>query len=312
MMLSQLVETLNLLESSNYQAGYNSVHNILNDIIFSVANTPLQFEQVNQRLLQIRLSVESSFHQLNQELEQHKAEIRRQIKEQETQYYENSYNLWRNEIQYDSTHYILNRRLPIDSDSNLKLLSKLRQFGDWRVPGLIIRPGLETYIEHMVPLDPLYIVDHNQDLIDPSYLKFTEQYQRRLRLYYVNNQEADDVLCQLPNQQFGFIFCYNYFNYLPMSVVDNYIKSFALKLRPGGTAMFTFNDCDYANGVKLCEKNFMCYTPGSAIERLAERYGLEIQERYLGQDSVAWMLLTKPGSVNSLRGGQTLAKIVAH
>ena len=40
--------------------------------------------------------------------------------------------------------------------------------------------------------------------------------------------------------------------------------------------------------------------------------GFEILDRHRGQGNLAWLEIKKPGEIESLRGGQTLAKIVAH
>ena len=74
---------------------------------------------------------------------------------------------------------------------------------------------------------------------------------------------------------------------------------------------FTFNDCDRAGGVELVERHFMCYTPGSMIVALCESLGFEIQQRYQIDASNTWLELQRPGELTSLRGGQSLAKIVA-
>jgi len=39
--------------------------------------------------------------------------------------------------------------------------------------------------------------------------------------------------------------------------------------------------------------------------------GFELREAYDGQGDVSWLEFKKPGDLASLRGGQTLAKVVA-
>ncbi len=75
--------------------------------------------------------------------------------------------------------------------------------------------------------------------------------------------------------------------------------------------MFTYNDCDQGHGAALAEQNFMCYTPGRIIKSHVEGMGFEIMFEHHGQGDVTWLELKKPGEIQSIRGGQALAKIVA-
>jgi hypothetical protein len=212
---------------------------------------------------------------------------------------------------HETNLYILNRRLAIDDESNILLRSHLRNLGDWRVPGMILRPGRENFIEDMVPLDPLYLVDHHEELFEPSVANFTPEYQRRLRQYVISDRNHQAYFTKLPQGQFGLIFAYNFFNFKPIEIIRQYITELFGLMRPGGTLIMTYNNCDRAHGVALTEQNFMCYTPGSEILKTAELTGFDVTYQHTGLGDLAWMELQRPGKISSLRGGQTLAKIVA-
>jgi hypothetical protein len=55
----------------------------------------------------------------------------------------------------------------------------------------------------------------------------------------------------------------------------------------------------------------MCYTPGRVICQAAESAGFDIVYQHTGLGDLTWLELQRPGQISSLRGGQTLAKIVA-
>ena len=74
--------------------------------------------------------------------------------------------------------------------------------------------------------------------------------------------------------------------------------------------MFTYNDCDRAHGVELFENRFMCYTPGYRIKDYAETVGFDVAYHYVGPGDLAGLEVRKPGTITSLRGGQTLAQII--
>jgi hypothetical protein len=66
-----------------------------------------------------------------------------------------------------------------------------------------------------------------------------------------------------------------------------------------------------ASGVDKAERAWMLYTPMRLIERRADELGFELTAAYDGKGDVSWLELRKPGDITSLRGGQTLAKVLA-
>jgi SAM-dependent methyltransferase len=312
MKLSELVGYLNLLESNELAPDYHAAIRRFQEIAHVVNHHTVQIEHYGSAFVDKINSVAAEFQHVQTTLDNLKDNVRRQIAELEPAQYQASQRLYEEEMCYETTEYILNRRLNIDVDSRLLLTGRLLQYTDWRLPGLIIRPGREKFIEDLVPLDPLYVVDQHQELLDPAVQAFTPEYQRRLRPYVINDYEHADALWQLPVDQFGLIFAYNYFNYKPMKVVRQYLDSMFTRLRPGGVAIFTYNDCDWAHGAALAERSFMCYTPGREIQAHCDQLGFEILSVNRGQGDIAWMEIRRSGEIESIRGGQSLAKIVAN
>ena len=72
----------------------------------------------------------------------------------------------------------------------------------------------------------------------------------------------------------------------------------------------TFNDCDRAHCVALTERNYCCYTPGKRVKAIAKRIGYKQQFTWNDTQNLTWLELRKPGELESLKGGQTLAKIL--
>jgi SAM-dependent methyltransferase len=311
MKLSEIVAYLNLLESLQVHEEAREATRKLAAVLHVVVNHAVQVNTCSQDLEQDFDAVKTALDSFDATLTQIKQRLTQMLHEQEPAYLTESFRLFDQEMRHDSVAYTLSRRLAIDTESNIVLRFRLKNLTDWRWPGMIIGPGTETFIEDLVPLDPLYVVDQHADLMLPSVQKFTVEYQRRLRQYVVHDHVPQPILNELPNGQFGLIFAYNYFNYKPMNVVRQYLDSMWTRLRPGGVAIFTFNDCDWAHGVALAEKSFMCYTPGREIQAYCNQIGFEILSVNRGQGDVAWMEIRRPGEIESIRGGQTLAKIVA-
>jgi len=311
MKLQDVVAYINLLDSLSADAECKEAVRLLDSILHVVVNHPLQLNMFSKTLEQDFNNIANGVNAFSFTLDQLKQHLHKEVESQEPEYFRESKRMFDHEMPFETNEYILNRRLGIDPDSNILLRSHLRNLGDWRLPGLILRPGRETFIEDMVPLDPLYLVDQHEELLQPSVESFTPEYQRRLRQYVVNDRQAGPILDKLPQNQFGLVFAYNYFNFRPMEVIRRYVTELFDVMRPGGTLIMTYNNCDKAQGIGLVDRGFMCYTPKRHIVQHAEDIGFEFTFNHDGLGDLSWLEFVKPGEIESIRGGQTLAKIVA-
>ena len=312
MKLQQLLDYLNLLNSKEHEPDYDIVMRKFWSMAAMVSNHAVQFNSLSMDFKDSVVGVQRAFEQVDRTVESIKDHIVRMIAELEPEYYERSETTYRSGMNNEPNESIMSRELHLDHDSDILLRSHLRNLTDWRLPGMIIRPGTSGFIKDLVALDPLYLVDHNQGLLQPSMSSCTPEYQRRLRLYSINDYVDENPLWQLPTNQFGLIFAWNYFNHKPLSVIHRYLVDMFAKLRPGGVAIFSYNDCDQGHGVALAERNFMCYTPGRVIKSHATDLGFEILFEHHGEGDAAWLEIKKPGEIQSIRGGQALARVVAH
>jgi len=311
MKLSDIVAQLNLLDSLDVARECTIAMGTLGHITHVVTEQSGPQQTFRNNIIKTYSELSSYIAKFSAQVELLKQELRSEIVQNEQTYLSDSLHAYQEGMKYDDVDLILKRRMGIDSDDDLKLRTHLRNLSDWRIPGMIIRPGLETYIEDMVPMDPLYVVDHDRELMQPAISKFTPEYQRRLREYVINDWADGPILNKLPDNQFGAIFAYHYFNHKPIPVIYRFLDEFYKKLRPGGGVIMTYNNCDLANGVERSERVWMLYTPRRLIEQHAINLGFELTEAYDGKGEVSWLEFRKPGDLNSLRGGQTLAKIVA-
>ena len=190
---------------------------------------------------------------------------------------------------------------------------RLGPYLNWQYPALNIHPMREPWINDMVANDPLYLVDESPYLIAPSIEHFNDLYKSRLRIYYIeeNFDYTKPMLEKLPDNQFGFCLVYNYLNYRPFEIIKKYLSELYTKMRPGGVVALTFNDCDRYQAIQYVEQGISCYTPGSLVKGWAKYVGFE-QIFEFQQDAATncWLELRKPGKLTSVRGGQTLAKIL--
>lgn len=311
MKLSEIVDYLNVLDSLHVPDKCNEALAQLAGVLHTVKHQRPDLNPYESELDADFNSLRTGVEQFGNTVEQLRDNLKQRIAIFEPEMLGQSSRLFYDEMLFETNEYILNRRLRLDDQSLLKLQGRIKILTDWRLPGMLLRPGLETFVEQMVPMDPLYLVDTHQDLLNPSIQKFTAEYQRRLRPYVINDRQSGEIMNKLPNNQFGFVLAFNFFNFRPLELVQRYLTELHAKLRPGGTLIMTYNNCDRAHGVGLAERNWMLYTPKRLILEHTAGLGFELVTSHDGQGDVSWLELRRSGDIDSLRGGQTLAKIIA-
>jgi hypothetical protein len=310
MKLSEIIAYKNLLDASTPLEGTPMAYERLNPILTVVKNSNVQIPNLTNKLDNDYRYVLKTVGDFENTIEDIKYEIQNIIDQSSKVYYTESFQRYSQSLSQESTEYILQRKLPIYKEVTDQLITRIRDNNNWRHAGMILRPGHEDWINELVGCDPLYLIDQSLDLLQPAILRFNDHYQRRLRTYII--QESQDVAMfdQLPDDQFGFCLIYNFFNYKPIEVIKIYLQELYTKLKPGGIIGLTFNDCDRAEGAVLFERHFMSFTPARALMYMTEQLGYEIMHVFRTDQSCTWMEIKKPGTLTSLRGGQSLAKVL--
>jgi hypothetical protein len=178
----------------------------------------------------------------------------------------------------------------------------------WSFPGLQVSPLSKEWIDIMVANDPLYLVDANLSVLTTNISEYPDVYQRRLRLY--------DSLEKLPTNQFGIILIWDFFNYLLFDLSVEYLKKCLLYLRPGGTLIFSYNNCDIHVMAKLAEENQLYYSSKSRLTKICEELGYEVVR--VGDEALSnsvlvssWFELRKPGTLSTLKRAQAMGSILS-
>ena len=231
--------------------------------------------------------------------------MREEISEEELKFFGDNYKL---EIKHNAVDVIRNLRIMNTPEGVKKeVLDRIKLYTSWKYPALEIGCRDGEYTKHMVAADPLYVVDYYRDFIDSTTQQFPQAYQNRLRPYLV--KEPTDMIDVLPNNQFGFIFCWNFINYASFDTVKEYLKVAKELLRPGGTFMFSYNDGDRPAGAAMAESYFMTYVPKHMLLPLCESLGFIIANQRTRDTSVSWVELQKPGTLETVKAHQVLGKI---
>jgi len=203
-----------------------------------------------------------------------------------------------------------NERNMIDDPAVMKFYNdRISFYTSWQYPGVVIRPLLGEHLNAMLASDPLYILDEDPELLQPTKKLFNKKYQGRLQYKIINESSPAYIRNILPNNQIGFMLINEYLNVRPFDLVKEYLKEIYEVLRPGGVALITFNNGDIPQATKNFEAGMYCYTPATLLLPLVELYGFEIIQHVDTSINVSWIEIRKPGTLTSLRGGQALREI---
>jgi SAM-dependent methyltransferase len=289
--------------------------------------------QNNSELNNLRATILDSFENFETALNWIKQQTYEQIKNEERPYVEDSYQRYEQSRQQSHRYErfkkpnpnispevaeqniqiyvdsIMNNRLPLSPQSQEFIMNRITRSSSWQNTTMILHPGMGPWIHKMGDNDPIYLVDEKYELLSPVLSQFNEVHRRKFRTYTIQEDRDQDIFWQLPDNQFGLVLAWNYFNHKPFEVIRRYLTELYKKMRPGGKLLMTYNDCDRWEGVKAVEAKVALYTPGSLIQDFAKSLGFEQTFVYHDNSPWTWAEFRKPGEWQSCRGGQTVATI---
>jgi SAM-dependent methyltransferase len=255
------------------------------------------------------LRLEESISELGENFEYYKKQLSDIIQEQQQVYIKRSESSYISDELPNARLSAKERTLSMDDDNTTKFFDRIKQLTDWRYPGMIINPQEKQIVDDMASSDPLYLVDMNESTLDGIREKMNDVYRHRVSPYVINRFiPRRKYFGDLPTNQFGLIVVWNTINNLPLSMCDQVLRQLLDLLRPGGTLLFTFNDCENAHNIRNFENNFRQFTPGNMLVPMIENLGYTV--RFRTETIHGWMELKKPGKLSTIRGGQSLGRVI--
>jgi hypothetical protein len=307
MKLSQLVAFRESLDHLEYLAGSNEIRRQLSVCIDTCNLSPAGLGEHQGKLENTFGLIDLNLLDFDSRVQDIKKFVDNKILESSHEYFMKSYQSWE-AIKNEPVDQILHRDLRASDDDIRLLKHRISSYSNWKYPGVFIRPGLSPFFSDIIDLDPLYVVDTDHDLLTPTVSKLTPEYQRRIRRYIIHRDQIPHMP-SLPQGQIGFVFAWNFFNYTPIEVMKEYFQEIWQILRPGGSCLFTFNNCSRSVPVVLAEHSFASYTPDWAVRNILSNIGYEIVNQYNADYHLNWLEIRKPGELTSMRGGQSLAMV---
>jgi len=311
MKLSKLITYKFMIDNLSVKHVYDEIESLLQHVITDLDVQNIDFDNIKTAMKDNKKLSLDTLDTIDQDIQRFKQALDGFVKSIEEPYYAKSQTVYQEGVN-DSADYILDRhnfkKLLYQQETLDFFSGRIRDLGHWKWPAMEIRPAYGDISQYLTACDPLYLVDTDPELFKNVKKMWTPEYQTRLR-YYTVKEDEKRIFHQLPQHQFGLIVAVDFFNFRPLELIERYLKEIHLLLRPGGMAIFTYNNCDYPIGVDNFENSYYCYTPGRHVKAMAEKIGFRIASSFDLENNVSWLELQKAGTKTSLRGGQTLGRI---
>ena len=190
------------------------------------------------------------------------------------------------------------RKLPFSQNETRDLVvAQIGKYTNWKYPGLEIGPGNGEWTEHLVANEPLYLVDTHEHFLTETKTKFNGHFQNKIRSYLTTGTD----LSMLPQNQLGFVFSWNVFNYLTLDLIEQYLESIYKVLRPGGVAMFSYNNAERPLCARYVDTGYMSYAPKSKLLEIVAKYEFEVISLQDLEEYISWIEIRKPGELSSIK-----------
>ena len=323
MTLSKLVALQRYLDAVNTDLPCTTAADSIDGIINDIAGFGHFFAGVESQLVSKRKDIQQAFAETKDVLSGLRNLVENNIALWEMEFLKQSdkrFEQWSRTVHLRQT---IVDEPELDEQQWSRLRSRLAVYNDWRYPGVVIQPGSGQLLRSLVSLDPLYLADYNYELLQPALDLFNEQYQKRCRRCLISHAGEDSFYADLegkkrsqlsdiiPDNQIGVVVAYNFFNNRPFSFLMDYLCVMEKWLRPGGTIIFTFNNCDRPAAVELAEKNSAAFTPGRMVFPWITQRPFDITHTLDIDDATTWVEIRKPGDLTTTRGGQAMTKLIA-
>jgi hypothetical protein len=316
MELKDLITYNNLIENIDTAGIEDGIHKSLTQFNNDLNIQDINFDKLKESMFEKQQNILENLSGLQNDLNKFKLEMKQYIST-----FEQPYHIMSEEI-YKKSQLNVHIRHSIAKDNNLlhnddikgKFFGCIKKYVSYTESCLQIAPVLGDMTDELVALDPLYLADNNIDMFSEVKINklWNPIYRKRLR-YYLIDDEEEDPLHQLPKNQLGLIVAVDWFNFKPMRIIEKYLASMMSVLRPGGVAVFTFNNCNYPKAVDKVNEMQYCYTNGNTLREFCKSIGYDVLSSYNGEPditlSTSWLEIQKPGSRTSIRGGQNLGAI---
>ena len=314
--LRDIVRYRAMVDSIDMDAIRRDINEKLSKVCNDLAINNFDAENLKDQLLHSHLKVLNNLEDMALDLNTFKEEINKEVKHLEAPYYEKSKEIYKNYTlmsPMDKLSRLKNKDLLFHEDTTELLINTITIKISNQYACCQLAPGYGDVTKHLVHGTPLYIVEEDKEgsVVNTDF--FNQIMTNRIAWYEMNDAD-EEILAVLPQEQIGCFVVIDYFNFKSEDIIEKYLKSIYNCLRPGGTVIFTFNNCDYPNAIDKVDEMYYCYTTGTQMKKICSSIGFEILRlTAIGYDEldngISWLEIKKPGKLGSIRAAQGLASI---
>tara|TARA_B100001057_G_scaffold460634_1_gene511874 strand:+ start:4812 stop:5732 length:921 start_codon:yes stop_codon:yes gene_type:complete len=178
-------------------------------------------------------------------------------------------------------------------------------YSSWHYAGVELNPSTGALTESMLACDPLYIYTGNIADTNSIRSKFSDFFAHK-RLMMYNNLE------DLPQNQFGTATSINCYEFWPIDPIKDEMRKVYNLLRPGGYFIFTYNDCEQLASLDFLagQESYRSYNTRTLMTSMVQMLGFEIVDEKLHRECYSWMIVKKPGELESQKLSNPLVKVI--
>lgn len=189
--------------------------------------------------------------------------------------------------------------------------TRIGKYASWQYPGICIHPKNKSHIDWLIASDPLYILHSDFQILKNLTSQYHKNYQRRLRLYYFDENDFFPV----PEKSAGLVLCWDSFNFLSTELIKELVEKSYHWLRPGGTLIANYNNCDIVETAQSLKVGNFTYCNPRILKKLAESVGFDVEFFDVKNETIplsytSWAEFHKPGTLSTIRAHQPLAEII--
>jgi len=270
--------------------------------------------QIKKAIKVLELACAEDFADVKNELTTALASAKQQIENSDKAYKMISRDMGKAQAMYNfDDNFFAN--LKIDHPTIVKkfIQNWISKQTDWRYPIVFINAADAQYTYLGVKSLLTYVLSRKftpKKSLEIILSKLSEQATPKQFRYKSFEHHGRITNMVVPHKQIGCIVCLDYFPYLSIEQINNFIESFNNLLRPGGQAFIHFVDADGDEEWKgVVDKKYM-YCTQEILQKICDSFGLTI-EFYNVKDCYSFASIKKPGMLTSNKKGPTkMQKIV--
>jgi SAM-dependent methyltransferase len=205
--------------------------------------------------------------------------------------------------EYDSFYSHIN----FNEQQKETLVSQFNNLISFEFPVLELFTGQGIFTASAVGGEPLYIADYYMQTLDKAGAQFNDFFHGR-RLFKQTIRDFD--LSMLPQNQFGLVFCFNYFMVKDEDFIINWAAEVFKILRPGGHFVFNFIPNDTLEGLEIIENHTVSAIDHMYLEEKLKDLKFEIMKKELSRGMTSTLVIRKPGELAPFKLSSSLARII--